>query len=192
MGFVIEDGKGTGKKARVDGANRLVVNARSESIQHYTSQEEENAYQVFTIVPISSGTTVALHVTNNDPTLDMVITYVRHQVLSSTATLPSTTDYYKISFGRTYGSGGELIVPVNVFNGSGNLADVVTYCQNPTLEGTAIEIDRWYTKAVGDMNSFNKEGSVVIGVGNTIELSYVGTGTGSLYTRLSFLMMPKN
>ena len=41
--MIIEDGKGSGKKARVDSENRLVVNARSESIQHYTSQEEENA-----------------------------------------------------------------------------------------------------------------------------------------------------
>jgi hypothetical protein len=192
MGFIIEDGKGTGKKARVDGQNRLVVNARSESIQHYTSQEEENAYQILNVIDFTPGTTVSQHITNNDPVLDMVVTYVRHQIIATTATLPSVNEYFRIAFGRTYASGGLEIKPVNVFNGSGNTADVTVYCSNPTVEGTAVEIDRWYTKAVGDMYSFNKEGSVVIKSGRTIEVSYVTSATGTLYTRVSFLMMPKN
>ena len=189
---MIEDGRGSGKKARVDDNNRLVVNSRSESIQHYTSHEEENAYQIMGVTTLTPGTVVCQHFTNNDQSLDMVLTYIRHQVIETTATLPSSDNYFRIAFGRTYVEGGEEIAPINVFRGSGNDADVSIYCGNPTVEGTAEEIDRWYTKAVGDMNVFNKEGAVVIGQGNTIEFDYIGTGTGFLYTRASFLMMPKN
>jgi hypothetical protein len=190
--MIIEDGKGSGKKARVDAANRLVTNSRSESIQHYTSHEEENAYQVLNVVPLVPGEVVAQHFYNNDPENEMILTYIRHQVIESDATLPNDENYFSIAFGREYVSDGLEITPVNVFNGSGNEADVTVYCSNPTLSGTAVEIDRWYTKEVGDMNVFNKEGSVVIGTGQTIEFRYIGTGTGLLYTRVSFLMMPKN
>lgn len=190
--MIIEDGQGSGKKAKVDSDNRLVVNARSESIQHYTSQEEENAYQIMNVLDVTPGTTVSQHFTNNDPTLDMVITYIRHQVIESDIALSNKNNYFRIAFGREYVSGGLEIKPVNVFKGSGEEADVTVHCSNPNLTGTAIEIDRWYTKDVCDMHSFNKEGSVVIGTGQTVEFGYVGTFTGSLYTRVSFLMMPKN
>ncbi len=192
--MIIEDGKGSGKKARVDSENRLVVNARSESIQHYTSQEEENAYQVLNVIPlVANETIVAQHFKNNDPVNDMVLTYIRHQIIShdDSASFP-LDNYFSLAFGREYVSGGLDIEPVNVFNRSGNEAAVTVHCGNPALSGTAIEIDRWYTKEIGDMNLFNKEGSVVIGSGNTIEFRYIGTGNGFLYTRVSFLMMPKN
>ena len=43
------------------------------------------------------------------------------------------------------------------------------------------------------MNAFNKEGSIVLGQNGTLELSYVGDKTsGTLYTRLSFIMMEKH
>ena len=82
-----------------------------------------------------------------------------------------------------------MTTPVNVFAGSGNDAEVTAYQGAPTLAGTATEIDRWYTKAEGDMHAFNKEGAVIIGPNRTMELSYVGDQTnGILYTRLSFIM----
>lgn len=193
--MIIEDGKGSGKKARVDNDNRLIVNSRSESIQHYTSHEEENAYQILNVIPlVANETVVAQHFKNNDPVNDMILTYIRHQVVESdtSASFPNANNYFSIAFGRTYASGGIILEPVNVFNGSGNEAAVTVYNSNPTLSGTAIEIDRWYTKNIGDMNVFNKEGSIVIGSGKTIEFRYTGTGTGLLYTRVSFLMMPPN
>jgi hypothetical protein len=191
----IEDGKGSGKKAWVDSQNRLVVNSRSESIQHYTSQEEQNAYQVLNVLPFSSGENTLIHITNNDSNLDLVVTFIRHQVVTSSAvSLPSVDDYFKISFGRSHveDESGIEIIPVNVFNGSGKAAAVTAHSGSPNLEGVAVEIDRWYTKEVGDMNLFNKRGAVVIGTGNTIEFSYISSGTGIIYTRVSFLMMPKN
>lgn len=195
--MIIEDGRGSGKKARVDDDNRLAVASRSESIQHYFSHEEEQAYQILNITPFTAGITVAQHIKNISTGRDMVLTYIRHQVLNPDQTLPSqnadpeTGEFFRIAFGRTYSSGGTEIMPINVFNGSGNEAEVRAHNGNPTLSGTAVEIDRWYTQTEADMNTFNKEGSIIIGPGNTIELSYVSLGTGFLYTRLSFLMKTK-
>lgn len=194
--MIIDDGKGSGKKAKVDVDNRLAVSSRAESIQHYISHEEEQAYQVLNVTPFTAGTTVACHFKNVSADKDMIITYIRHQVLNPSETLPSNADpetgeFFRIAFGRTYSSGGAETLPVNIFRGSGNLAEVEFHCGNPTLSGIAVEIDRWYTQSDTDMNVFNKEGSVVIGPNQTIELSYVSKGTGHLYSRLSFLMKGK-
>ena len=43
---IIEDGKGTGKKAHVDATNRLSVRAFTETIQHTISHSEGQAYQI--------------------------------------------------------------------------------------------------------------------------------------------------
>jgi len=99
------------------------------------------------------------------------------------------SNYFSIMLNRDYASGGTIATPINVHEGSGNLADVTAYQGDPTLSGIPKEIDRWYIKADGDMNTFNKEGAVIIGPGRSIGLSFTGDHTsGILYSRLSFLM----
>jgi hypothetical protein len=189
---IIEDGKGSGKKVGVSASGRLEVVAVSESVQHAISFLAQQAYQVIGTVTLSSGTTTALHIRNNSPSESIIVTYVRHQILGSsggTAFATSDNNYYRIAFGRTYESGGIEVDPININTASNNEAAVTVYTDNPTLAGTALEIDRWYTKEDGDMNVFNKEASVVLGQGGTMELSYVGDKTaGTFYTRLSFGM----
>ena len=207
--MILEDGRGTGKKARVDDNNRLTVTSLSESIQHYISHENEDAYQLLTTVPVTSGnTTVAAHIKNTSADKEIVLTYIRHQFLATAGTFPSmdvnsTGNYFRISLGRTYVSDGDEIVValngvvggessiVNVNNGSGNTPEIEGHTGNPTLTGSDREIDRWYTSdgSNAQMNVFNKEGSVIIQPGNTLEIGYVsGDAVGKLYTRLSFLM----
>jgi len=186
----IKDGTGKGYLARVDSDNRLRTYAKSASIQHVVSEHEEEAYQVIGIATLSAGTVVALHI-KNISSGNMVVTYLRHQVVGATGgtSFPNTSNYFTIGLGRTYSSGGSLVTPVNVFGGSGNTAEVTAYQADPTLAGTAQEIDRWYTKSDGDMNTFNKEGALIIPPNQTMEVSYVGDRTGgTIYTRVSFIM----
>jgi hypothetical protein len=195
MGIIIEDGKGSGKKAGIDNDNRLLARTFSESIQHSISHNEGQAYQVIGTTTLSNGTVVPLHITNDSSTLDLIITYCRHQIIDSSGgtSFPNINNYYSIALGRTYSSGGTTTIPINLNTTSGNAAEVTVYTDNPTLTGTESEIDRWHTKANGDMNTFNKEGSIVIGQNGTLELSYIGNQTsGTIYTRLSFLMMAKH
>ncbi len=189
---IIEDGKGTGKKAQVDDENRIQVRSLSETIQHSISHSNREAYQVIGTATLSSGTVTAIHITNNSTTKDVIVTYVRHQIIdqSGGTAFPNAFNYYRIALGRTYVSGGTEIIPININTSSANTAEMTVYNNAPLLTGTAKEIDRFYTKAEGDMNIFNKEGSVILGFNGTLELSYIGDQTdGTFYTRISFLMM---
>lgn len=187
----IKDGEGTGREAGVDLDNRLRVVSKTESYQHILSAEKQQAYQVIGTATLASGTVTVLHIKNISSSMNMVITYVRHQVLDQAggAAFPNASNYFQIALERTYASGGSTSTPVNIFVGSGNTPEVTVYQGAPTLAGTAMEIDRYYTKAEGDMNTFNKEGALVIPPNKTVEFSYVGDQTsGTIYTRVSFLM----
>ncbi len=192
MAEQIKDGKGRGGLAEVNADNQLVTAAVSQSIQHWLSRFKEQAYQIIGTATLAAGTVAALHIKNTSSDKLLTVTYARHQVISPTggAVLPNASNYFSLAFGRERSSGGAEVTPVNVNNGSGVSAQVEAYQSSPTLTGTAIEIDRWYTKDDGDMGVFRKEGAVIINPGRTLELSYVGDQTsGILYARLSFLMV---
>ena len=187
----ILDGTGKGFLAKVTGDNRLQVYSKSASVQHIVSEEDENAYQIISVSEIMNGDNVLLHVTNNDSAKNMVISYIRHQVVESSGgtEFPNRSNYFKVLLGRKYVSGGTIKTAANVYSGSGNVAKISAYGDNPTLTNGYDEIDRWYTKSVGDMNSLNKEGSLIIPPNKTIELSYETNHTsGFVYTRMSFYM----
>jgi hypothetical protein len=187
----VEDGTGTGYNLKIDSNNRAHVLSKSEPVQYTVSKEDGQAYQVIGTATLASGTVTALHIKNTSETKRLVVNFIRHQVIGPAGgtTLPNASNYFKIALGRTYDSGGTSVVPVNVNQESGNAADVLVYNNAPTLTGTALEIDRWYTKAEADMNAFDKDGVVILGPQRTLELSYVGDQTsGTIYTRLSFLM----
>jgi hypothetical protein len=81
MGEQILDGTGNGYLAKVDSDFNLHVRSRSESIQHIVSQNEEEAYQCIGLATLSSGTTTALHLKNTSTDKDLVVTYIRHQII---------------------------------------------------------------------------------------------------------------
>ena len=192
MPDTIRDGAGTGTLAKVDNSQRIWTRAKNIPYQHSVSEEEQDAYQApATPANLVSGTTVGLHMKNIDTTKRMVITYIRHQIVGATngTAFPNTSNYFSVRIGREYASGGTLETPVNVFAGSARTANITVYSENPTLTGTATEIDRWYTKANGDMHTFSKEGSLIIPPGQSIEFSYVGDHSdGIIYSRVSFVM----
>ena len=172
--------------------NRAHVRAISESLQHVTAHEEQNAYQVIGEADLASGTVVPLHIMNGSVSADVIITYIRHQIIDAAngTAFPNVSNYFRLNFGREYSSGGTLAAIANTNSGSVKSSEAVVYEGNPTLSGTAIELDRWYTKAEGDMNTFNKEGAVILRPSQSMELAYVGDHTaGIIYTRLSFIVV---
>lgn len=189
---MLRDGTGSGILARVDPKNRLVVDARSKSIQHTACEDDEMAFQL-AIPPnnLANGTVVGLHLKNDSAEKNLVLTYIRHQIIDASGgtAFPNASNYFRISSGRTYVSGGSEVTPINGSIGSGKTSEVIAYTDNPTLTGTALDLDRWYTKAEGDMNAFNKEGSIIMPPSQSLEFSYVGNHTsGIIYLRVSFIM----
>ena len=172
-----------------------VVSAISESIQHHNSHTIKQAYQVKgTATPIA-GTAVVLHVKNTSTDKDMVVNYIRCQVLdlvTAGTALPNASNYFRVAFNRTYASGGSAVVPVNMNPTSGNTAQVTAYHDAPTLGGTALEFDVEYPKAEAELIRWNKEGAVILQPNGTIEVAYVGDFTDGLaYSRISFLMQDR-
>lgn len=191
MPEMIRDGTGGGFLAGVTFENRLLTTAKTESLQHLISQDYGQAYQVIGTTGLTPGRVTVLHLKNVASDKNMIVTYIRHQILSpgGGTTLPNINNYFIISGGRTYVGDGDPKIPVNVNIGSGNLAEAIVHNGNPTLEGSENEIERWYTQSPGDMNALNKEGSLIVQPNNTLEIGYVGDQTsGTIYARLSFLM----
>lgn len=186
--MLIEDGRGEGKSAKVDSNYRLHVSAKSSPVQHIVS-EDENAYQVIGEATPASGTVIPLFITNNDTIRNCVLSYIRLQVITDAAALPVVGEYFSIRVAGSWTSGGTAVTPVNMNINSSNTASVTAYKENSLVVGAGSEIDRWYPESNGDKEKYNKEGSLIIPAGGSIEIAYVGTGTaGNVYARASFYM----
>ena len=191
MAEQIKDGKGRGNIAGVNNSNQLEVYAQTASLQHVLSHREGQAYQVWGVANLANGTVVPLHITNNNADKDLIVTYIRWQILdpSGGTAIPNADNYLFAGLGRTYDSGGALAIPINVNAKSGNIPQLTVYQGNPTLTGSNSIFDRWYPKAEADMNVWNKEGTVILGRDDTLELAYVGDQTGGIvFARVSFIM----
>ncbi len=191
MPDTIRDGTGTGELVKVGDSNRLHVRSKNLPLQHAVSEDDQLAFQVSGTASLSSGTTTVLHLTNESPSKNIVVTYIRFQILdeSGGTAIPNASNYFQVSHGRSYSSGETEIEPRNVFVGSGVVSNVLSHTDSPTLSGTAVELDRWYPKAAGEMYRYNKEGALIIPPSKELELSFIGDQTGgTIYGRISYIM----
>jgi len=184
---------GTGRQAYVSGDGQLLVQSENLSLQHYISRYRGNAYQVeFIDAGLTAKENIIGHIKNTSATLSLVATYIRFQVpvvAGGTALNGALANQWKFGFGRTYASGGTQVTPTNMNRSSGNSAQVLAYQGDPTLAGTAVEFDRLYPNSNGQ-DSYNKEGSLILGPNNTMDVSFTTDNTsGAAYCRLTFLMM---
>ena len=186
---MIQDGAGSGRAVKVNRDNNLSVHATSASQQHTNSESKGQAYQAWGLTDtLTSATIPILHLKNTSADKQLVVTFIRFQTIDNNVSA-GVGEYFAVGFGRTYSSGGTEMTPVNLNTSSGNKAEATAYQSTPTLAGTNVEIDRAYNKAEGEIVTFNKDGSIVVGPNDTIEFYYVGTSTaGVAYARCSFYM----
>lgn len=186
------DGTGHGYGLRVDETNHAHVRSVSQSAQSYVSLANGEAYQAIGVATLASGTTTGLYVKNTSADQSLIFTFIRHQIIGATGgtAFPNASNYFHISTGRSYDSGGSVATPVNVHIGQSFEAAAEVYDSAPVLTGTAIDIDRWYTQTDGDMSVFNKSGALILAPGQSLEFSYTGDHTaGTLYVRASFVFV---
>jgi hypothetical protein len=136
-----------------------------------------------------AATEQVLHIKNTSSSKNMVVTYLRHQVVGGDGTVPSVdgaSHYFEVVVGSTR-TGGTAVTPVNMYTNHGNTAEVEAY-NDATVTGGSV-VDKWFTKAFGDMNTFNKEGSLVIPPNQGMHIAYTHLNTtGKVYARVSFVM----
>lgn len=193
MSLTIKDGGGTGNEASVTTAGQVKVIAESHSTQFHHSLENEAAYQVTgDFASINNSTHALIHFKNTSTTKIVIVTYLRMQMLdfAGGAAVPNVATYFSLGFGRTYGSGGTAVTPVNMNRGSGLTADATVYDNNPTLAGTFTEIDRWYVQGEGIEQTYNKEGTIILSQNDTFEIRVTSDHTsGVAHARMSFLQI---
>ena len=176
--------------------NQLKVKAESISQQHFISSKFGRTFQVDgNSVTLTSATHTVLHLKNNDAEKDLVVSYIRMQLVGA-STADNLTDYFELGFDRTVTSDGTAKTPVNMNRGVGVVASVTATDgagTTPTMAGTFVSAEKWYPKASGELNTFNKDGSLMLGFNDTLEIRYVGTSTtGNAYARITFMMVDKN
>jgi len=189
MALQIEDGTGKGYRAGVTIENQLMTQAEIHELQHHISRTKGQVYQAIgTHTFSSSGTKILLHIKNNDPARLMVVSYMRIQFPDSTAVVSTT--FFDCGFNTLYSSNGIIITPVNMNASSGNVATVIAYDDNPTVSGAFTEFDRWYPDE--SMQTFNKHGSLILGLGDTIAWRLTTDQTsGFAYCRVTLMMLDK-
>jgi len=176
-----------GTIAGVSPEHQLLVRAESHSIQHHLSWVEGRAFQaIVTDTGITAQNQTILHLKNIDPTRKLVVTYIRLLDMSSITT-HVVGNRFMIGLGDTISSGGDTITPVNMNAGSGVVAAMEAK-SDPVVAGTFTEIDRVYTKA-GEQVVYNKSGSLILGLNDTLSIQFLSTGTGAATARVTFMML---
>lgn len=193
MSLIILDGTGNGTAAKVNPDHRIAVTAKSEPFQHVVAAEKGQAYQAISEVTVTgSGRYVGLYFLNTSTTRNMIITFARQQLISGSGQATAgPNNYFYTATGRTYLSNGTLYTPVNTSFGSTFAAELTTYVNNPTLQGTVSELDRYYPKD-NDLVIYRKEGAVICQPQQSFELGFVTDYTaGAFFSRVSFVMEEK-
>lgn len=116
----IEDGKGTGNRAKVNKENQLVVLAITEPILEHESQENGAAYNWSSdIVSVDGGDTVLLVKNTSDTNLHIDSVEIANGATPSEYTLHLPTAEVTLS-------GGSVVTGTNLNTGSSNVADALS------------------------------------------------------------------
>lgn len=182
-----------GDIAGVTSEHQLQVEAETHELQHHVSRTTGQAYQVQGETDTLTAADIPiLHIINDDPDRSLVVSFIRSGIADANATLPDIGNYIKLGFGTTM-TGGTAVTPVNMNRKSGADALVTATASTPTRVGTFVEFDRWYPSADGDRESYNKQGSLILGLNDTLEIAHVSTSTaGIAWARVTFMMMDLN
>jgi hypothetical protein len=185
---ILESGNTNSRKAIVDRHGRLFTNTVSSSEQYFASDFLGQAYQVDGTETPASGTVNVLHLENQHTNSKVfAVTYIRLQTVDMT--VGAAADYWTLTTGEVWASGGDAVTPTNMNFGSGNTAVGNFYENGPTLSGTAVEFDRLYP-VDNTQYAYNKEGSIVIPPGTALTVKFTSDETsGVLYARVSFLVV---
>ena len=180
-----------GNAASVLDDGRLEVDAKSSPLQHIVSSEQQQAYQAQGSTTIAAGTETILHIKNTSTTGNMVITFLRLQIIGVVAAVPEAATYVTLNQNTTIASGGVELTPINMYLGHSNAATVVsTSGETPIVTaGTPVEFDRWYPSSDGDARTYNKEGVLIVPPQQSINIAVTsGTIGGDVHCRVSFIM----
>ena len=188
MGITIINGNGSPRAAEVTADFQLKVQAEVQELQHFEALSGLTYQVSSTDTGITAKTQTILHLKNIDPERNCVISFIRMQAITNTASKPVVGEYFEIGMGETVASGGTATTPTNTNAASGNIASVTATGIDPTMAGTFTQIDKWYNVGNGQI-VYNKQGSIILGLNDTLSIRLLSAGTGEAYARITFMMI---
>lgn len=185
---IIKGATAQGYSASVNQYGQVLSLGVSFSGQRFASEVLGQAYQVDGTETPASGTVNVLHIENTDTTGKIyLVTYLKLQTVDTTVS--AAADFWTLTTGEVYASGGDAVTPTNMNFGSGNTAVGNFYENGPTLSGTAVEFDRLYP-VDNTPYILDSEESIIIPQGKALTIKFTSDETtGVLYARASFIVV---
>lgn len=172
MDVTLTSGSGNGRDAVVNEEGRLQVGALSIPVQMHEAAKNGRAFQLVGEANPNNNTVVVLQINNTSVTRALVFTYLRAQLIGSGGTaFPATAHYVEINYDQTYSSGGTAETATNTNAGSSTASETTAYDNNPTLAGTAVQVDKQYFQSNADVVIWNKQGGLVVPPGKDINIA---------------------
>lgn len=178
MGFQIEDGTGTSKTAKVDDNNHLVVNAVSQSIEHYVNHVDGNAFNLLFAATPASTSDCFIYMKNTD-TIPISVEGFSLWLVAD--------EYIDVKLNDSGTPvGGSNITPANLNSGSGNIPKG-TFQQGNDITGLSggITVDRLYHASSQKSILYNFEQDVILKTNGVLTM-YVQTGGTALAGKIIF------
>jgi len=135
---ILEDGKGSGKKASVTTDNRLDVTAKTENRIYYHSRDDETAFSVygkrnFTAANTEENILYLKYTGSND-------LHIKSIMFSTNSELAKI----EMFFAATGVSGGAEVIPLNMNRGSANESETECLHGGTTLIGTIDDANEFF------------------------------------------------
>lgn len=192
MGSKIQDGRGTSNLAKVNNEGALSVTSIMQPEQHWESLKNGNAYQTWGTSTPTNGTTNCLYLEPDENNLNLVVTYIRLQMIhnGSGTEFPNSNNYFELVRNVNYSAGGSEAITCVTNLKYPNLVPIIAYQDNPTIISTnSVVMERYYPESNGKMQSFNKEGTIIVPKNKGLLIRYVGDHTGGvIYSRISYYL----
>jgi hypothetical protein len=181
MGIIIEDGKGSGRSVEVDVNNHLVVNAITQSSEHFANHTNGIAYNIlFEVTPdesLSADGYCFLYVKNGSEN-DMIVEGFWLWL--------ATNEYIEIRLGDSGTPvGGSSITPANLNSASG-LPAIGTFQSGTKITGLTggVAVNRFY-HASNSSSQFTNFDQDLILEKNGVLTMYAEVGGTALHGTLS-------
>jgi hypothetical protein len=174
---IIEDGHGTGNKARVDDHGRVVVRSNMVSHMSHHASSHKNLFSLplSTVLADGSETAVAF-IKNTSPTEDMEFHIINIAADANVA--------YKIYVGDSYSAGGTPIIPLNTNIGTGTALVGSFYAGGASANLTVVTTLRdtlchGYVQAYGD-GIIRVDGGIILPPSKTMTVTATGAASDNI------------
>jgi hypothetical protein len=165
---IIEDGKGSGKKAEVNAENRLLTHAITQTLEHHSNVSEGTAYQLLFQKTPSSADCCFVYMKNGNG-----VNLIVEGILLRT----SSDEQIEVKLKTTGTAVGTAAVPANCNAGSGNNADG-TFIVDDGITGLTHgnTVERFYITGSNTSSYYNFEQDLIVPPNQTLCLHAVTGG----------------